>query len=112
MTIIVKPDEDPSTKAKRFVIGDRRMITGVLLPPQAKYVTGGFALTPQEVGFDKYLYQMAISLDKEAKVLATYVEESLSGGGKLKFFSAIAAELAAESEVAKEKEFPFIAVGE
>jgi hypothetical protein len=111
MAMTVKPYEDPSTKAKRFVIGDRREVIGFLVQPQAKYVTGGFEVTAKELGFDKAIGHVTLGFDKEAKVIA--VAERISDSVyKIKFFSAIGTELANESEAMSGKEVPFRAVGE
>lgn len=111
MAMTVKPYEDPSTKAKRFVIGDRREIVGFLTQPQNKYVTGGFEVSAKELGFDKTVNYMSLGLDKGAKALG--VAERVSDTTyKIKFFSAIGVELANESETMKEVEVPFRAIGE
>lgn len=111
MAVTVTKRKDPSTQAERRVIGDCRMVNGTLRQPQNKYVTGGFAFTPAELGFDKIILQVIVGLDKEGKALA--VAERISDTEwKLKFFSAIGTELANESETMKEKDVPFIAIGE
>lgn len=111
LAMTVKPYEDPSTKGKRFVIGDRRMIVGFLVQPQNKYVTGGFVVTAKELGFDKSINQLKLLPDKGFKAFS--VAERISDSEyKIKFFSAVATEVANEAETMKEIEVPFEAIGE
>lgn len=111
MALTVTRRKDPATSAERRVIGDCRLITGFLRQPQAKYVTGGFAVTPQELGFDKSILDVKVNMDKEGKAAVT-MERVSDTEWKLKFFSAIGTELANESETMKEKDVPFTALGE
>lgn len=112
LAMTVKPYEDPSTKGKRFVIGDRRMIVGFLTQPQNKYVTGGFAVTAKELGFDKTINSLKVDPDK-AYVGDPIVERISDSEYKVKFFvPATAAQVANEAETMKELEFPFVAIGE
>lgn len=111
MAVTVTKTTDPSTGAARYVIGDRREVVGFLRQPQNKYVTGGFAFTPAELGFDKVIGNVTLGFDKAAKAIA--VAERVSATEyKLKFFSAVGVELANESETMKEIDVPFRAVGE
>lgn len=111
MALTVTKRKDPSTNAERRVIGDVRMITGFLKQPQAKYVTGGFSVSPAELGFDKNIQHLVVNMDKEGKAAVT-VERVSDTEWKLKFFSAIGTELANESETMNGKEIPFLAIGE
>lgn len=111
MALKVTRRKDPSTQSERRVIGDCRLITGFLQQPQAKYVTGGFSVTAQELGFDKSILDLKVNMDKEGKAAVT-VERVTDSEWKLKFFSAIGTELANESESMSGKEIPFLAVGE
>jgi len=108
----VAAHEDPGTKGKRHVVGDLRFISGTLTQPQAKYVTGGFVVTPADLGFDKYIDSLIpMSMDKEGKA-AVVAERVSDTEWKIKFFSAIGTQLASESETMKEKPVQFIALGE
>jgi len=111
LAVKVTPNEDPSTKAKRFVIGDRRAATGLLRIPQDKYVTGGFSISPSELGFDKSITRVVVGFDKGAAVIPV-IERVSDTEVKLKLFKAIGEELASESEAAKALDFPFTAIGE
>lgn len=111
MAVKVTPNEDPSTKAKRFVIGDRRAVTGLLRIPQDKYVTGGFSISPAELGFDKNITRMVVGFDKGATLIPV-IERVSDTEVKLKLFKALGAELDNESETAKATDFPFTAIGE
>lgn len=111
MAATVTKRTDPSTNAARAVIGDRRMVVGTLAQPTAKYATGGFTVTAAELGFDKYITDLHVRMDKEAKALVT-AERVSDTEWKIKFFSAVGTELANESETMKEKQLPFSAIGE
>lgn len=91
--------------------GDRRVASGSLRQPQAKYVTGGFTCTPASLGFDKRITDLLVLPDKECKFLPA-IERVSETEWKVRLFSAIGAEVANENEGAKEKDFPFYAVGE
>ena len=107
----VSKRSDSSTASTRRVEGNRRVISGTLTQPQAKYATGGFTVTPTSLGFDKEIEFLDVApLDKEGKALV--VAERKSGQEYLiKFFSAIGTQLANESETMKEKAVEFQAWG-
>lgn len=111
MAATVNKRTDPSTNAARTVIGDKRLVTGTLVQPTAKYVTGGFTVTAAELGFDKTISDLIVRMDKEAKAIVT-AERVSDSEWKIKFFSAVGTELASESETMKGKELPFQAMGE
>lgn len=110
MAMTVKKREDPLTKGTRRVEGNKRLISGALVQPQNKYVTGGFTVTAAELGFDKSIESLMVSFDKEAKVIPV-AERINDSEYKIKFFSGIGAQLANESETMKEVEVPFKATG-
>lgn len=88
------------------------MVVGFLVQPQNKYVTGGFEVTPLELGFDKTINSLTVSPDK-AYVGDPIVERLATGNYKVKFFvPATSAQVASEAETMKELEFPFVAIGE
>lgn len=111
MAATINKQVNPSTNSSRFVVGDRRAVSGTLEQPEAKYVTGGFTVTAAELGFDKYITQLMVGLGKDGKALVS-AEKISDSEYKIKFFSAIGTELASESETMKAKAIPFLAVGE
>jgi len=107
----VSKREDASTKAKRRVEGNRRVISGTLTQPQNKYVTGGFEVTPASLGFDNRITELWVAaMDKEGKALCV-AERVSDSKWMIKFFSAIGTQLANESETMKEKAIEFLAWG-
>src|ERR1700743_935159 len=102
MSLTIKPYEDPSNKAKRFVIGDRREVVGFLVQPQNKYVTGGFEVTAKELGFDKTINNLTVNPDKNY-VGDPIVERISDSVYKVKFFvPSTSAQVANEAETMKE----------
>jgi hypothetical protein len=111
VAVTVTKRKDPSTQAERFVIGDRRAVTGSIRQPQAKYVVGGFSISPAELGFDKVILDLKVNFDKEAKAIPV-VERVSDTEWKLKFYSAVGVQFAAESEAMNGIDIPFLAIGE
>jgi len=103
--------KDASTAASRRVEGNRRVVTGTLAQPAAKYSTGGYVVTAAELGFDKEIEFLDVApLDKEGKALVT-AERVSATEYKIKYFSAIGTQLVNESETMKEKNIEFQAWG-
>jgi len=101
---------DAVTAATRRVEGNRRVITGTLTQPQAKYVTGGFTVTPASLGFDNKITDLRVDVDKEAKAFPV-VERVSDSLWIVKLFDWAGAQLASESEAASGKLFRFRAEG-
>jgi hypothetical protein len=101
---------DVATAAKRRVEGNRRVVRGTLEQNGAKYVTGGYVITPQLLGFDKYIDWIDLNPDPEYKAQPVLKRVS-DTEWQLLFFSAIGTQLANESETMKEKKVLFQAWG-